>query len=487
MNRHVADAVGPRHDPPPRALWQDDHLAGGRLARLAVHLDRRAARQHDEDDVALAVHVLGRPAARAPLEDRGVQVVRLGAPDRAAVDCAAVRRLVLLTSSIVFFDTLFFAALTPLLPHYADTLDLDKTGAGILAAAYPAGAFVGAIPSGVVAARAGVKPTVLTGLTAVAACTALFGLGTEAWQLDLARFVQGLASAFSWTGALAWLVAAAPPGRRGSLIGTAFATAVGGSLFGPVLGGIASLAGTGWTFGTVAVLSLGLVAFAASTPSSAPDEPQPLSRLVTAFADLRLLGGFWFVVLPALLFGTLSVLAPLRLAHLGFSGAAIGAVFLCSAALEAGNNVFVGRVSDRRGTLVPIVSGLAASILVALLLPLADRGWLLAPLVALGGLAFGTFFTPGMTLLTHLAEARGLDYGYTFAMVNLAWAPGQTLGAAGGGALAHATADAVPYLALAAVCALTLAALWRSRAWTGSTMRSAPASSGSSSPTIGGG
>ena len=58
---------------------------------------------------------------------------------------------------------------------------------------------------------------------------------------------------------------------------------------------------------------------------------------------------------------------------------------------------------------------------------------------------------------------RGLDHGYTFALVNLAWAPGQALGAAGGGALAHATRDAVPYLALSAVCGVTLAALWRLR------------------------
>src|SRR5690348_2524789 len=147
-----------------------------------------------------------------------------------------VKRLLLLTSSVVFVDTLFFSALTPLLPHYADSLDLGKTGAGVLAAAYPAGALVGALPSGVVAARAGVKPTVLVGLTTVAICIALFGIGDQAWQLDTARFLQGLASSFSWTGALAWLVAGSPPERRGALIGQAFATAVAGALFGPVLG-----------------------------------------------------------------------------------------------------------------------------------------------------------------------------------------------------------------------------------------------------------
>ena len=95
------------------------------------------------------------------------------------------------SGSIVFVDTLFFAALTPLLPHYADELGLGKAGAGVLAAAYPAGALFGAIPSGIVAARFGVKPTVLVGMSCVALTTALFGFADEAWQLDLARFSAG--------------------------------------------------------------------------------------------------------------------------------------------------------------------------------------------------------------------------------------------------------------------------------------------------------
>jgi MFS family permease len=386
-----------------------------------------------------------------------------------------------LTGAVVFVDTLFFAALTPLLPHFAHTLGLGKTGAGVLAAAYPAGAFVGAIPSGIVAARLGVKPTVVAGLAIVAVCTALFGIASEPWQLDAARFAQGVASAFTWTGAIGWLVAEAPPGRRGRLIGQVFAAAVVGALFGPVIGGIASIAGIGWTFGAVAAASLALVAWAVVTPAERPLQAQGPMLLVRALGDRRMLGAFWFVVLPALLFGTLSVLAPLRLSALGFSAVAIGSVFLCSAALEAVNNVALGHLSDRRGPL--LVLGLVASVPVALLLPWPDHAWLLAVLVVCGGLAFGTFFTPGMTLLTNLAESRGLEYGYASALVNLAWAPGQTLGAAGGGALAHATSDAVPYLTLAAICALTLAVVWRSRASTGWTTPSEQESSGSSSAT----
>jgi hypothetical protein len=55
-----------------------------------------------------------------------------------------VRRVLFLTSAIVLVDTLFFAALTPLLPHYAHTLGLGKAGAGVLTACYPLGALAGA-------------------------------------------------------------------------------------------------------------------------------------------------------------------------------------------------------------------------------------------------------------------------------------------------------------------------------------------------------
>jgi MFS family permease len=372
-----------------------------------------------------------------------------------------VRRLLLLTSSIVLADTVLYTALTPLLPHYADELGLGKGGAGVLAAAYPAGALFGAIPSGIVAARAGVRRTVLVGMACVAVTMVLFAFGETAWQLDLARFAQGLASSFSWTGALAWLVAAAPAGRRGALIGQAFAAAVAGALLGPVVGGIAGVAGIRGTFIVVAVASLALAAWAAVTPAERPTEPQPLSALRDALRNGTVRAGIWFVTLPALMFGTLGVLAPLRLSALGFGAAVIGATWLVMAGLESANNVILGRIADRRGPLAPIRAALAASAVVGAFLPWPGNRFVLAALVICAGLAFGAFYTPGMALLTHAAEERGLDYGYAFALVNLAWAPGQAAGSALGGAVAEATADAVPYLALAAVCLLTLAALWR--------------------------
>jgi MFS family permease len=368
----------------------------------------------------------------------------------------------LLTGAIVLVDTMFFAALTPLLPHYVHELHLGKAGAGVLQSMYPAGALVAGIPSGMAAARLGVKPTVLIGLSLLAVTTVAFGLADSVWALNLARFLQGISSAFSWTGALAWLVAAAPAGRRGRLIGSAFAAAIAGALFGPVLGAVASFTGTGPAFGAVAGLAIVLAGAAAATPAAAPGSPQPIRALVDALLRNRTIQtGVWLCLLPALCFGTLSVLAPLRLSDLGWGAAAVGATWLVSAGLETVWAPVLGRLSDRHGRLPPLLGALAASALVAFLLPWPRQALLLAFLVVCAGFAFGSFWTPAMSLVTDAAEQSGLDYGYAFALVNLAWAPGQTGGSALGGAVAEKTSDAVPYLGLAVISLLTLAALWR--------------------------
>jgi MFS family permease len=375
-----------------------------------------------------------------------------------------VRRLLLLVGATIFVDTIFFAALTPLLPQYADDLDLSKTGVGILAASYPAGALLGGIPGGFAAARYGVKPVVVTGLLLMVATTTAFAFAENIVLLDLARFAQGFASSLTWTASLAWLVSQAPPGQRGLLIGTAMSAAIVGALFGPVLGGVASVIGIEVAFAAVAVLGLVLAVWAALTPAVRAEEAQPLSMLWAAAKDRAVLGSVWFVTLPALLFSTMNVLASLRLDVLGMGAVGISAVFLISAAIEAVLNPAAGRVSDRRGRLLPIRAGLAGSAIATALLPWPDSRWGLAVLVVLASMAFGVFWTPAMSHLADLAERRGLDYAYGFALVNIAWAPGQAVGAALGGGLARATSDAVPYLLLTGLCVLSLAAVspWRS-------------------------
>ena len=48
---------------------------------------------------------------------------------------AEIRKLLLLVGAVVFVDSVFFAALTPLLPELADELGFSKAAAGALAGA----------------------------------------------------------------------------------------------------------------------------------------------------------------------------------------------------------------------------------------------------------------------------------------------------------------------------------------------------------------
>ena len=270
-----------------------------------------------------------------------------------------MRRLFLLVSAVVLVDTMFFAAVAPLLPFYSDELDLSKTGAGVLTAAYPAGTFAGALPGGWLAARWGVKPTLLAGLGLLGVTSLAFGFANHIVVLDAARFVQGIGGAFMWAAGMTWLISAAPADRRGELIGSALAAAIVGVLLGPVLGGAATVVGPEVVFSGVSVVAAGLAAWAWRTPGVAPEPSSGLAALLGALRRRDVLIGFWLFTLPALLSGVIEVLAPLRLDELGATGAAIGAIFLVTAAVEGVLSPVAGRVSDRRGRLVPIRFGLA--------------------------------------------------------------------------------------------------------------------------------
>ena len=350
---------------------------------------------------------------------------------------------------------MLYAALTPLLGRFAHQLHLSSATAGLLVAVYAAGALIGGLPGGVAAARLGPRRAVLTGLALMGLSSLGFAWSESFSSLAAARFVQGAGSAFTWAGAFSWLLAAAPRERRGELIGTAMGAAVFGALFGPVVGALAAAVGRAAVFSAVAALALALAALTTMIETRPPEVPSAVA-LRRALVSPAFRGGLALLAFASLLAGVLSVLAPLHLAAAGWGPTAIGAVWLIGAAIEATQSRVIGRLSDRRGALVPVRWALIAGAAVSLVLTVALGAVPYALLVVVASVAYGVLFTPAFALIANGADQARLAQGMAFGMMNAAWALGAMAGPAAGGAIAGAIGERAPFIIVAIACVAVL-------------------------------
>jgi MFS family permease len=360
---------------------------------------------------------------------------------------------------LLLFESTLYAAVTPVLPHYARELGASKTAIGVLAAGYAAGLIPGGLLGGWLAARVGVRRTTLTGLFAFAVWVAAFGFATDIVTLDVLRVLQGVASGCIWGGALTWVIAASPRSERGHVIGSAIGAATFGTLLGPLLGTFAAGVGTGPAFAIVGAISLGLAGWVLRYPDPPRPEPGPRTPITQLLGSRTFVLGVWLVALEAIALGATNTLIPLRLSRLGASGVAIGATFLVAAGVSTLLAPLVGRATDRRGPYRPMLAGLVASALLMAALPIPDSALSLAALSVIAlGVPLTGYLIPAASLLTEATERAGIPLAVATMMLNLAYAVGETVGAPAGATISQATSDAVPLLLLAALMALTVPA-----------------------------
>jgi predicted MFS family arabinose efflux permease len=388
--------------------------------------------------------------------------VRDGVPQPPAT--GTPRRLLALIGTFLGFEAVLYSVLTPILPEYARTLGASKPAIGVLAGAYSAGLIPGSLLSGWMSVRAGVRRTTQAGLITFAFTVGAFGFASNIVVLDVLRALQGVGCGFIWGGALTWLMAASPPSRRGTVLGSAFSAAIVGTLMGPAIGTLAVTLGSETTFGALGAIALALSAFVRSYPEPSPTASAPRAKVRGLVRNRAVLLGTWIVLMEAIATAVAYTLIPLRLSRLGASTVMIGATFFVSAALSAVVSMRTGRWSDRRGAIGPIAIGLALAAAILAVLPAPHSVGALAAItvLALAG-PLTIFIIPGSALLTVAVERTGVNLVVATLLFNLGFAFGQTIGAPAGAALAQATSDAVPFAVMSALLLLTamLVVIWR--------------------------
>jgi MFS family permease len=347
-----------------------------------------------------------------------------------------MRRLLFLCCAIVFLDSTFFAALTPILPDFQHDLGISEASAGVLSGAYAAGTLVCALPGGWFAARFGPRRAVVVGLIGIGVFSPIFGNADGFALLVSARFLQGVSGALLWAGAMSWVVIAGPEKRRGALLGTLIAAATVGELLGSPIGALAHEIGIDVVFSAVAVVALALLALALTNRPVHADVPQPLREAIGAVRGSQVVGSSWLLAAASFAFGVCVVVAPLHLHSLGGSAVLIAASFATGSVVETILGPLIGRASDRVGRTYPYRVGMTIGSFAIIGVGAFTSLPLVFAAVVLTSFGAGLAFAPAIALIADSAADAGIAQGYASGLSNGAWGSGQMIGAVSGGALA---------------------------------------------------
>jgi DHA1 family solute carrier family 18 vesicular amine transporter 1/2 len=361
--------------------------------------------------------------------------------DQTVVSSPARRAVLLVVSVAIFTDMLVYGLIVPILPGTALRLGASPAALGLLFGSYALALLLATPLIGLLTDRVGRRWPLLVGLVGLALATIFFAIATTFPLLLLARTLQGIAAATTWTAGLALLAEVFPEQERDGAMGLALTGQAAGMLLGPVLGGwLYQWGGYQLPFLCATVLALIDGALRVFLIPHAPRRVQVEPTVQPSWTGFRIGPLLWLV--GAVLLGSLvpSVLEPTLPLQLAVADSAtpgqIGIVFALPTLAFSVVSPLVSILTARVGRWPTILGGIILMGCVLFGLSLANGLLWNMGLMVLLGIGLGSVLAPTLPALAALVEQSGLSaYGVVYAIYNTAYSLGLFLGPLAGGSL----------------------------------------------------
>ncbi len=357
--------------------------------------------------------------------------------DRIAASPDAILVLVVL---VIFMDMTIYGLLIPVFPQYAPRLGVDESVIGAVFGIYAAMLLLFSIPMGLLSDRVGRRPLIVVGMLLLALATALFGFSTTVTHLVVARTVQGVSAAATWSAGLALLADTCDPSRLGEKMGIALSAVWLGAVLGPVVGGLLfEYVGYMATFlvPAVVVASVGLLVLAVPVRTCRQEGSPGWPKMLPSGAFLPLAACAAAIIAVSGTYGVVDPYLPVYL-HAAFSAspATIGLVFAVLAVAAILVQPAAGRIYDRYGgSRYLIGGGLLLSGVATLAAMQAETLMLATAAVFALGAALSCALVPTMPILAGIYRGRG-SQGAAYGLYNTFFSVGLSAGPFAGAAIA---------------------------------------------------
>lgn len=341
--------------------------------------------------------------------------------------------------AIIFLDMLLYSVIIPLTPYYEGTFKASSTMIGILFSSYSVTLLLTTTYFGNLTDRIGRKKPIIIGLIGMSASTILFSHPINFEMLIIARGLQGIASAATWTAALALLADLFVKKERAVVMGFAMTSMSAGILLGAPIGGfLVEFGGYLAPFYTISVLLLVTTVFGLIYLQ---DEKRPVVQKTKKPLDLlRQPAVIWILMIMVVSEGALTMLEPILPIYLSsnFSGNSIfiglmfGVITLAYGIMAPISGSLVNKYTPSRVVLIGLLLG-------GLFLPfvvLAQTTLQLVIALAFLGGSMGLAVSPTLTMLGDTqGDGDQSSYGALYSLFNIFFAVAAIIGPFFGGVL----------------------------------------------------